>query len=127
MPRALGDWLERNGRFRNFPAYAILAVPYLLLFRRFKCRAAAMLLLAVFGSVLEALQYFLPSRWCEWQDAALSVAGLSAAWLVYEVAYWAIRQRANAIASRSYKTVTAARRLRASISRAKQEGPRMTR
>ena len=117
MPRALGDWLERNGRFRNFPAYAMLAVPYLLLFRTLRRRALAMLLLAIFGSALEALQYFLPSRWCEWQDAALSVAGVAAAWVAFALARLAFGRSAQSGASPGSKAEAAVRRLQASISR----------
>lgn len=117
MPRALGDWLERNGRFRNFPAYAMLAVPFLLLFRTLRRRALGMLLLAIFASALEALQYFLPSRWCEWQDAALSVAGVAAAWVSFELARLAIGRRTRSGASPGSKAEAAVRRLQASISR----------
>jgi hypothetical protein len=43
---------------------------------------------------VEAAQYFIPTRWCEWEDVAWSWAGLAATWLVAETGYkaaWQIR------------------------------------
>ena len=94
LPKGLAHWADNYGRFRNFPAYATLAVPFVLVCNGRRARAKAMAWLALFGAAVEGLQYWIPTRWCEWQDVAWSWAGLAATWIVAEVAYrvaWEVR------------------------------------
>jgi hypothetical protein len=88
LPTGLARWADSYGRFRNFPAYAALAVPFMFVCNGRRPRAKAIAWLAVFGAVVEGLQYWLPTRWCEWQDVAWSWVGLAATWLATEIGFW---------------------------------------
>src|ERR1019366_6491362 len=81
-------WADDHGRLRNVPAYALLAMPVMVLCRTRKSRAIAIIFLAVFGAILEGLQTFIPTRFCEWQDVALSWVGLLITWGLAEGLYW---------------------------------------
>jgi len=94
LPTGIARWADSYGRFRNFPAYALLALPFMLVANGRRARFNAFRWLALFGAAVEAAQYFIPSRWCEWEDVAWSWAGLLATWILVEVGYrvaWAIR------------------------------------
>jgi hypothetical protein len=94
LPGGVARWADEYGRFRNFPAYAVLALPFMIAANGRRARFNAFRWLALFGAVVEALQYFIPTRWCEWQDVAWSWAGLLATWIVVELGYkaaWEIR------------------------------------
>jgi hypothetical protein len=94
LPGGVASWADSYGRFRNFPAYAILAIPFMIVCNGRRARFRAFRLLALFGASVEAAQYFIPTRWCEWEDVAWSWAGLVATWLIVEVGYrvaWRIR------------------------------------
>jgi hypothetical protein len=94
LPAGVARWADSYGRFRNFPAYATLALPFMLGSNGRRARARAFRWLALFGAAVEAAQYFIPTRWCEWQDVAWSWAGLAATWLATEVGFkvaWQIR------------------------------------
>ena len=94
LPRGVARWADSYGRFRNFPAYAALAAPFVFVCNGRRARAKAMAWLALLGAVVEGLQYFIPTRWCEWQDVAWSWAGLAATWLAAEIGYkvaWRVR------------------------------------
>ncbi len=102
LPRGVASWADSYGRFRNFPAYAILAVPFMIVCNGRRARFRAFRWLALFGAAVEAAQYFIPTRWCEWEDVAWSWAGLLATWILAELIYksaWQIRcafkKRAN--------------------------------
>jgi hypothetical protein len=87
LPRYLhgvARWADYHGRFRNVPAYAVLALPALILLRRPGARGRAVLILAVFATVMEYTQLFIPTRYFEWQDIAESWLGLVAAWFLVE-------------------------------------------
>lgn len=94
LPRGVAHWADNYGRFRNFPAYATLALPFMIVCNGRRSRFNALRWLALFGAAVEAAQYFIPSRWCEWEDVAWSWAGLTATWLLTETTYkvaWQIR------------------------------------
>jgi hypothetical protein len=93
LPRSLDPiirWADDHGRMRNVPAYALLAMPVMVLCRTRQSRTIAIILLAVFGAVLEGLQFFIPTRYCEWQDVALSWVGLLVTWGPAEALYWGV-------------------------------------
>lgn len=77
-------WMDHHGYLQNIPAYALLALPFMTLFRGSRARAQIVGTLALFATVLEAIQYFIPSRFCEWQDVALSWVGLLITWGSFE-------------------------------------------
>ncbi len=76
--------MDHHGYLQNIPAYALLALPFMTLFRGSRARAQIVGTLALFATVLEAIQYFIPSRFCEWQDVALSWVGLLITWGSFE-------------------------------------------
>ena len=76
--------MDHHGYLQNIPAYALLALPFMTLFRGSRARAQIVGTLALFATVLEAIQYFIPSRFCEWQDVALSWVGLLITWGLFE-------------------------------------------
>lgn len=100
LPEPIARWADAHGRFRNFPAFSLLALPFLCFARRTWTRAIITAALAVFATLLELAQYFRPQRWVEWQDIAWSCAGLAVAWLIFEggAALLRWRQRAQVAA-----------------------------
>lgn len=84
FPAAVARWGDEYGRFRNFPAYALLALPCLIPCRRLTARAWTAAALAVLGGGLECAQWFIDTRWFEYQDIAWSWAGVLAAWAAVE-------------------------------------------
>jgi len=84
IPYPVARWADYHGRTRNLAAYAILALPVLVLFRDRRAQARWMAALALFATALEYGQLFIPTRWFEWQDIALSLVGLALAWALVE-------------------------------------------
>ena len=83
-----------NGNFRDFQAYAILVVPFMIVCNGRRARAKSIAGLALLGAVLEGLQHWIPTHRCDWQDVAWGWTGLAAAWFLTEIAYlvaWEIR------------------------------------
>lgn len=95
LPGGLARWADSYGRLRNLPAYAVLAVPFMVVSPRPRSRAISIACLALVGAILEGLQYFLPSRWCEWQDVAWSWCGLGLTWATAELCVLAAKQLAR--------------------------------
>ena len=83
IPGFVGDWADRNPDFRNFPAFSLLTSAIVLAAACVRghlrhlgvtaavCAAAA----AVFGSLLEFAQLFLPQRAASWPDVFWSALG----------------------------------------------------
>jgi VanZ family protein len=95
LPKSLTHWADRHGRLDNVPAFAALALPFMYVCNGRRARRKALAWLAVFAAVLELLQYFIPTRHCEWQDIVASWAGLAITWLGVEFTYraaWRVRQ-----------------------------------
>lgn len=84
IPGTLARWADEYGRFRNFPAYALLAWPCLGLFHGFAARAKVTVALALLAGGLEFGQLFVVTRWVEYQDVVWSWAGVLATWFVFE-------------------------------------------
>ena len=89
LPAVLTHWADNHGQLDNVPAFAMLAVPFMFVCNGRRARRTAIAWLAVFAATLELLQYFIPTRFCEWQDIACSWIGLALTWLGYEFACWA--------------------------------------
>lgn len=95
MPRIVKHWVDASGWVRNVPAFALLAVPCLTIANGRRARRAAILWLAAFCAITEAAQYFIPGRWCEWQDVACGWAGLLLTWGLFEFSFraaWRVRE-----------------------------------
>lgn len=93
IPYPVARWADYHGRMRNLVAYALLAAPILLLNRDRSRQLKWLAALGLFGTALEYGQLFIPTRWFEWQDIALTLAGLLTAWLVVEGARWGLARR----------------------------------
>jgi hypothetical protein len=84
LPKWVGHWLDQYGRFRNFPAFAMLAIPFLIITPKFLQRACIIVLLAMLVDSLELVQLFIPTRYAEGWDIFWGWAGLLAAWGIFE-------------------------------------------
>jgi hypothetical protein len=84
MPATVGEWADQHGRLRNLPAYLLLTLPFLALFREWLPRLGAAVGVGIFGTVLELAEVFVPGRMVEWQDVTWSWAGVGAAWILGE-------------------------------------------
>jgi len=84
IPYPVALWADYHGRTRNLAAYAILAMPVLVLVRDRQAQLKWMAALGLLGTALEYGQLFIPTRWFEWQDIALSLAGLASSWILVE-------------------------------------------
>lgn len=71
MPDWLGKWADRHGNFRNFPAFAALAVILALPLGWWRGAAAG----AGMGIALELVQLGVRGRSFDWADIVWSVAG----------------------------------------------------
>ena len=90
LPDSWERWADQHGRLHNLPAFAALALPVMFLCHGRRDRRGAIIILAAIAALLELLQYFIPSRTCEWQDIALSWAGLATTWLPFELFCWSV-------------------------------------
>jgi VanZ like family len=95
LPRMLwpiATWADYHGYLRNVPAYALLALPVMVIFPGRKARAGALTVLAIFAAALEFFQLFIPTRFFSWGDIALSWAGLAITWALAEGIRWCSRR-----------------------------------
>ena len=92
IPYPVALWADYHGRSRNLVAYAILALPVLVLFDNRRMQLRWLAALGLLGTALEYGQLFIPTRWFEWQDIALSLAGLATTWVAVEGYRWIIRR-----------------------------------
>jgi hypothetical protein len=93
MPGVIGRWTERHGQLQNLFAYFLLACPYMVVLRSTRARILAVLILGLIGTALECAQLFIPTRWFDLVDIALSWAGLISAWVLYEGFLWLMSAR----------------------------------
>ncbi len=84
LPKFISNWADHHGRIRNVPAFFLLTWPFMFLFPVALWRVWAVLGLGGFGTLLELAQYFVPTRWVEWQDVMWSWTGVIIAWLLFE-------------------------------------------
>lgn len=84
LPRFIADWADHYGRFRNFPAYAMLAVPFLMVTPGTLRRARVAVLLVVFVAALEFVQIWIPTRFADLWDIFWGGAGILAVWGIFE-------------------------------------------
>jgi len=80
MPGTIARWADTHGRFCNFPAYGLLAVPFLLIASSLRQQATVVIALALLIVAFELVQLYLPRRTCDPGDIACGWAGLLAAW-----------------------------------------------
>jgi len=85
LPHFLTHWADRHGRLCNFPAYALLALPFLLCARHGWQRAWVVAGLAVLIAALEIVQLWIPSRVADKWDVFWGCSGLLASWSAIEL------------------------------------------
>jgi VanZ family protein len=84
IPTALGEWADRHGIFRNTVAFFALGLfAFGLVGRRWPHALA----LALFATLIEVAQIWIPHRVFDLQDIAASLAGLALAWLLVCLAF----------------------------------------
>ena len=94
LPHWFSKWADRHGVFRNFPAYALLATPFLILTRNHAGqRAGIMIFLAILAAALEVVQLWIPPRVADVKDVLTSWAGLLAVWGLFEAGLFLCRKR----------------------------------
>jgi hypothetical protein len=84
LPRFIAVWADHHGRFCNFPAYAMLAVPFLMVTTGALRRACVAALLVVFVALLELVQLWIPTRVADLWDIVWGGAGILAVWGIFE-------------------------------------------
>lgn len=80
LPHGVAAWLDRHGVLRNVPAFAVLAVPLLLVVPTGRPRWHAVVGLALLAEVIEYAQIWLPNRHFDWRDIVSSLAGVAMGW-----------------------------------------------
>ena len=80
MPGTIARWADGHGRICNFPAYGLLAVPFLLIASSLRRQTTVVILLALLIAAFELIQLDLPRRTCDPGDIACGWAGLLADW-----------------------------------------------
>lgn len=86
-------WIDYHGEFRNTPAFAILAIPFLLLARGRRQRFKVVLALAAFVAITEFCQLAIRTRWFDLSDIWLGWLGLCITWVAVELFAWWQRAR----------------------------------
>lgn len=84
LPHFISRWTDHHGVLRNFPAYAMLAVPFLMMATGVRHRACAVAFLAIFAALMEIIQLWIPTRFADGRDIVWSWAALLAAWGLFE-------------------------------------------
>lgn len=84
IPPSIGEWADRNGIFRNTVAFFALGLFYFALIGR---RWPHALALALFATLIEVAQIWIPHRVFDLKDIAASLAGLALAWLLVLLAF----------------------------------------
>jgi hypothetical protein len=84
LPHFISLWADHHGVLRNFPAYAMLAFPFLMMTPGVLQRACAVAFLAVFAALMEIIQLWIPTRFADMRDILWSWIGLLAAWGLFE-------------------------------------------
>ena len=86
-------WADRHGEFRNYPAFFVLGIPFMVVIRRSRRRALAIGLLAFAGMAVEIVQIWLPQRYASVMDVLWSWAGLATAWALLTLLRSVARKR----------------------------------
>jgi hypothetical protein len=87
----VAHWADYHGRFRNVPAYGMLSVPVIILCTTTRSRGRAVAFLAMFATVMEYTQLFIPTRFFDWFDIIESWLGIAIVWVLVEAAYFVSR------------------------------------
>jgi hypothetical protein len=84
LPHFITHWADHHGQSCNFPAYAMLAIPFLALAPGRLHRAGVTVLLAILIAGLEIVQLWIPTRCSDKWDIFWGWSGLMASWVAVE-------------------------------------------
>lgn len=87
-PWEIFRWIDEHGEFRNTPAFALLALPFLMLARTRRQRVWTVFWLGLFVAVTEFCQLAIKTRWFDLKDIAYGWLGICASWAVIEGFAW---------------------------------------
>lgn len=90
VPRPVGLWADSHGIIRNTPAFFAFG---LLAFALLGRTRRTVVPLAVFATVIEVAQIWIPTRIFDLLDIVASLAGLALAWIVVRSAAWLLARR----------------------------------
>lgn len=85
LPHFMTEWANHHGQSCNFPAYALLAMPFLMLSPRVLQRALVTASLAILVASMEIAQIWIPTRFADGWDIFWGWSGLLASWAAFEV------------------------------------------
>jgi len=85
LPHFIIRWADSHGRLCNFPAYAMLAIPFLAIAPGRLHRAGATVLLAILVAGLEIIQLWIPTRYSDKWDVFWGWSGLLTSWAAVEM------------------------------------------
>ena len=96
LPHWITQWADHHGRFCNFPAYAILAFPFLALCSGTRTRLRVSFLLIFLVALMEVVQLWRPTRHSDVWDIIYGGSGILSVLLGFELYYlWNSRRRAG--------------------------------
>jgi len=110
-PWELLRWLDEHGEVRNTPAFAILAIPFLLLARGRRERRKVIVWLAGFVAVTEFAQLGISTRFFDLKDILFGWLGLTLSWLAMEFIAWRFRAKHRRSTRHSVPSVPAKQKL----------------
>jgi hypothetical protein len=82
LPHGVARWADAHGRFDNFPAYGLVALPLFLLATGTRRQLAIFVIMTMFIALLEFAQRTIPTRHCDIWDLIYGGLGLATAWAV---------------------------------------------
>jgi hypothetical protein len=91
LPHFITAWADRHGRLCNFPAFAMLAIPFLAFAPGLLNRACVTASLAIFVAALEIFQIWIPTRSADEWDVFWGWSGLLTSWAVFEATQLMLR------------------------------------
>jgi hypothetical protein len=85
LPKFITHWADRHGQLCNFPAYGLLALPFLFIAP--DMRRQAQIVLGIFDLValIEVIQFWIPTRVCDTGDVFWGWLGASVAWGIFGI------------------------------------------
>jgi hypothetical protein len=94
LPHGIIKWADHHGRFCNFPAYALLALPFMAVCSGLRNRLRVSLVLILLVASMEVVQLGIPTRHSDLWDVFWGGAGIFAVQAVFELSSrWKFRQR----------------------------------
>lgn len=87
LPQWITRWADQHGRLRNFPAFGLIALPFLLLMPSRTSRIRIVIALTSLVATLELIQNWIPARSPDIGDVFWAGLGLLAALILVELGH----------------------------------------